>query len=153
MYYKHLGMQRVEKQSEEEMEMVEFLVFNKEDILQGKIDFSWIRSQEFKYNENMYDIVKKAENDKQIFLYCINDTKEKKLENEYDKRVDENTTDKKQKPNDSNPFTSIFSEPVYYITFNQINSTYSTYKGYNNGIFNQVIGDVLTPPPQSFSVI
>jgi hypothetical protein len=59
----------------------------------------------------MYDIVKKEENDKRHFLYCINDTKEKKLEEEFAKKIQENSSDDKH-------FSSTFkfnisiSEPV-----------------------------------------
>jgi hypothetical protein len=109
MYYKYLGMQQTELPSKEEM--IELLVFSKEDLVNGKIDFKWIHSGEFKYNGNMYDIVKKEENDKRHFLYCINDTKEKKLEEEFAKKIQENSSDDKH-------FSSTFkfnisiSEPV-----------------------------------------
>ena len=52
-------MQRADMPSEEEM--IELLIFNKEDIENNKIDFRWIHSREFKYNGDMYDIVTKEE--------------------------------------------------------------------------------------------
>ena len=69
-----------------EEEMIELLIFNKEDIEKGRLDFKWIHSREFKYNGDMYDIVTKEETDEQLIVHVINDTKEKKLEEEFEKR-------------------------------------------------------------------
>jgi hypothetical protein len=146
-----MGMLRADMPSEEEM--IELLIFNKEDIEKNKIDFRWIHSREFKYNGDMYDIVKKEEKEGKLFLYCINDSQEEKLDKEFNKKVEETTTNKKQKPNDSNPFKYIVSEPVCYLTFSRMNVTHSTHESYDNGIFNKIIGDVLTPPPEFLSTI
>ena len=108
IYYKYVGMEQANRPSKEEI--IELLIFNKEDIQKGKIDFRWIHSREFKYNGDMYDIVKKEETDKQLIVHCINDTKEKKLEDEFEKRVHKNSSEDKQRPTTSN-FVSI-SEPV-----------------------------------------
>lgn len=109
MYYKYLGMQRAELPSNEEM--IELLVFSKEDLVNGKVDFKWIHSGEFKFNGDMFDIVKKDETDKELFLYCINDTKEKKLEEEFAKRVHKNSSDDKHFPS-AFKFNISTSEPV-----------------------------------------
>jgi len=93
-------------------EMIELLIFNKEDILEGKNDFRWIHSREFKYKGDMYDIVKKEEDDKQLIVYCINDTKEKKLEVEFDRAVHKNSSDDKQRPTTINYNFVFISEPV-----------------------------------------
>ena len=103
-------MQQANKPSKEEL--VELLVFNKEDLLGQKIDFRWIHSREFKFNGDMYDIVKKEENVKQLFLYCINDTKEKKLEEEFEKVIHKNSTENKQRPVTYHHFNILFSEPI-----------------------------------------
>jgi hypothetical protein len=110
MYYKHLGMQQTENPSDEEL--IEILVLNKEDINARRIDFKWIHSHEFKYNGEMYDVVKKKEAGKQIFLYCINDTKEKELEREFENRVHSNSKDDKQRPTTNNYNFVSLSEPV-----------------------------------------
>ena len=86
-------MQQADKPSKGEL--IEFLVFDKDDILNGKVNFRWIHSREFKYNGDMYDIVKKEETDKQLIVHCINDTKEKKLEEEFEKRVHKNSLEDK----------------------------------------------------------
>ena len=93
-------------------ELIERLVFNKEDIEGNKIDFTWIHSREFRYNDEMYDVVKKEEDDKQIFLYCIHDEKEKRLEEEFEKRVHKNSTEDKQLPTTHNHFNISLSEPA-----------------------------------------
>lgn len=108
MYYKYMGMLRADIPSEEEM--IELLIFNKEDIEKGRIDFRWIHSREFKYNGDMYDIVNKEETDDQLIVYVINDTKEKKLEEEFEKKVHKNSSEDKQRPTTNN-FVSL-SEPV-----------------------------------------
>lgn len=93
-------------------EMIELLVFNKEDILNQKINFRWIHSREFKYNGDMYDIVKKEENETQLIVYCINDTKEKQLEEEFAKRVHQNSSENKQRPSANSQINILISEAV-----------------------------------------
>ncbi len=102
-------MEQANKPSKEDM--IELLIFNKEDIQKRKIDFKWIHSREFKYNGDMYDIVKREETAEQLIVHCINDTKEKKLEEEFAKRVHKNSTDDKHFPSIIKYSISI-SEPV-----------------------------------------
>jgi len=54
------------KEAEEfaDVEEIQILVFDKSDIQNSIVDFRWIHSNEFKYNGDMYDIVKKEENEK-----------------------------------------------------------------------------------------
>lgn len=145
MYYKYIGMQRADNTSEEEM--IELLVFNKEDILEGKIDFRWIHSREFKYNGDMYDIVKKEETDKELIVYCINDTKEKKLEEEFEKRVHKNSTEDKQHPTINNYNISL-SEPVQSEQIG-IAVVYETAFNYlRTDSYKSLYLDILSPPPR-----
>ena len=136
---------RAEMPSEEEMQ--EVLIFNKEDIEKGKIDFKWIHSREFKYNGDMYDIVTRKETDELLIVVVINDTREKKLEEEFEKRVHKNTTENKHIPSIIK-YNSSISEPVQ---FNQINfkldyqSTldcwyYNSYKSFHS--------EIPSPPPR-----
>ncbi len=145
MYYKYVGMQRADMPSEEEM--IELLIFNKEDIENNKIDFSWIHSREFKYNGDMYDIVKKEETDKQLIVYCINDTKEKKLEEEFDKRVHKNSSEDKHIPSIIKSSLSI-SEPVQseLIGIAQINETVFNY--WRTDSYKSLYLDIPSPPPR-----
>jgi len=146
MYYKYTGMLRAEMPSEEER--IELLIFNKEDIENNKIDFRWIHSSEFKYNCDMYDIVKKEETHKELIVYCINDTKEKRLEEDFEKKVQKNSLEDKQKPvTNFLKFISI-SEPVQFEK-----STNSLVKESSFGFwlieFYQSFNlDIPTPPPR-----
>jgi hypothetical protein len=145
MYYKYLGMLRADMPSEEEM--IELLIFNKEDIENNKIDFRWIHSREFKYNGNMYDIVTKEETDKQLIVYVINDTKEKKLEEEFEKRVHKNSTEDKQIPSVIKYSLSI-SEPVQQeqIGVALVNETVFNY--WRTDSYKSLYLDIPSPPPR-----
>jgi hypothetical protein len=146
VYYKYLGMLEAERPSEEEL--VEKLVLNKEDILKSKINFRWLDEREFKYNGDMYDIVKKEENDKQFILYCINDTKEKKLEEEFEKRVEENASNRKHKTNDSNPFKILISESVLCISNEMRKANRLVYSINYFRTYTPIFIDIPTPPPR-----
>ena len=103
-------MQEAKMPSKEEM--IERIVFSKEDILFGKIDFRWIHSREFKYNGDMYDIIEKRETENQLIVYCINDTKEKKLEEEFEKKVHKNSSENKNHHTQKNINFNLISEPA-----------------------------------------
>lgn len=145
MYYKNLGLQKIEKPSEGEL--IEFIVFNKKDIAENKIDFKWIHSREFKYNGEMYDIVKKEENDKQLFLHCINDKKEKRLEEEFAKKVQDNSTNSKHRQV-SNHLNILLSEPAQTdnISVEPVCEFYF-YKLLTD-CYNSINLDIPSPPPR-----
>ena len=139
-------MQRAEKPSQEEM--IEMLVFNKEDILEGKIDFRWIHLREFKYNGDMYDIVKKEENDKQLIVYCINDTKEKKLEEEFEKKVHKNSSGDKQRPTTHNYNFVSLSEPVQSEQIANTIECDSVFSYWRTDLYKSLHLDIHSPPPR-----
>lgn len=146
MYYKYMGMLRADMPSEEEM--IELLIFNKDDIENNKIDFRWIHSREFKYNGDMYDIVKKKETDKQLIVYVINDTKEKKLEEEFEKRVHKNSTDDKQRSTtNSFNFVSI-SEPVRSEQIEIAITHKSVFSNLRTNSYKSLHLDIPSPPPR-----
>lgn len=146
MYYKHRGIQEVEKLAEEEL--VEVLVFEKEDILKAKIDFRWIHSREFKYNGDMYDIVKKQENNDQIILHCINDIKEKKFEEEFQKKVNDNSANKRQKTRNYNPFKTSISKAVQNSAFEFEDAARIKY-GFNYFVkYIPICSEIPSPPPK-----
>ena len=146
MYYKYLGMQRADMPSEEEM--IELLIFNKEDIEKGRIDFRWIHSREFKYNGDMYDIVEKKETDEQLIVYCINDTKEKKLEEEFEKRVHRNSTEEKQRPSINNYNFVSLSEPVQSENAGTTPVCKSKLNYWLNEFYRSIQPDIPSPPPR-----
>lgn len=138
-------MLRAEMPSGEEM--IELLIFNKEDIENDKIDFRWIHSREFKYNGDMYDIVKKEETDKQLIVYVINDTKEKKLEEEFEKRVHKNSTENKHLPSIIKYSLSI-SEPVQSDQISFKLDYQSTFDCRQYNLYFSLHLDIPTPPPK-----
>jgi hypothetical protein len=145
MYYKYMGMLRADMPSEEEM--IELLIFNKDDIEKEKIDFTWIHSREFKYNGDMYDIVTKEETEKQLIVYVINDTKEKKLEEDFEKRVHKNSTENKHLPSIIKYSLSI-SEPVQsnQVSFILEYQSPFDYRQYNS--YSSLYLDIPSPPPR-----
>jgi len=145
MYYKYLGMMRADMPSEEEM--IELLIFNKEDIENNKIDFRWIHSREFKYNGEMYDIVTKEETDEQLIVYVINDTKEKKLEEEFEKRVNKNATENKHIPSIVK-YSSAISEPVQFNQVSFILEYRSIFYSWLNNSYRSPYLDIPSPPPR-----
>jgi hypothetical protein len=146
MYYKYVGIQRADMPSKEEM--IELLIFNKEDIENNKIDFRWIHSREFKYNGDMYDIVKKEEDDKQLIVYCINDTKEKKLEVEFDRAVHKNSSDDKQRPTTNNYNFVFISEPVQSEQIGIAPVIETLLNNWRTDSYKSLYIDIPSPPPR-----
>jgi hypothetical protein len=146
MYYKYVGIQRADMPSKEEM--IELLIFNIEDIENNKIDFRWIHLREFKYNGDMYDMVTKKETAEQLIVYCINDTKEKKLEEEFEKRVHKNSSEDKQRPTTNNyNFVSI-SEPVQSEQIEIILAYNSVFSYWRTDSYKSLHTDIPSPPPR-----
>lgn len=146
IYYKHLGKLRADKH--QGAELVEILTFYKEDIINRKINFSWIHSREFRYNGDLYDIAKKQETDEKLILYCINDTKEKQLEEEFKKKVDHNSRENKNHQTTGSHISSLISEPACEEEIslnldyecNYINRLTDFYKSFNI--------EIPSPPPR-----
>jgi hypothetical protein len=145
-YYKYLGMKQVEKPSEKEL--IELLIFNKKDILSNRIDFRWIHSREFKYNGDMYDIVEKKETNDQLIVYCINDTKEKKLEEEFEKRVRKNSSGDKNRPNINNINFNFLSEPAQTEGLNLCLVFRVEFFCFDTNLYKSFLTDTPSPPPR-----
>jgi hypothetical protein len=106
MYYKNLGRRRI--QEPEEKTSIELLVLNNNDIENGNTDFYWVHSGEFKLNGRYYDVVKKVQSENLLFLYCMRDFDENRLEDELEKLLKKNSLGDKQ----SQAQINIISEPV-----------------------------------------
>lgn len=143
-------MLRANKPSKEEM--IELLIFNKEDIEMKKIDFRWIHSREFKFNGDMYDIITKNETDDQLIVYVINDTKEKKLEEEFDKRVHKNSTEDKNNRQLSKNLISI-SEPIQNDQTKSKLICKSMFWNFMMESYKSYLPEIPVPPPRSISVV
>ena len=139
-------MEQTDKPSKEEM--IEILIFNKEDIQKGKIDFKWIHSREFKYNGDMYDIVKKEETAEQLIVYCINDTKEKKLEEDFKREIENNTSNKQQKSENNNSFKTLLAEAVSE-PVSKLDEVKKLKYGFNYfEFYKPIYTEILSPPPE-----
>lgn len=145
MYYKHLGMMSANMPSKEEM--IELLIFNKEEIENGKIDFRWIHSREFKFNGNMYDIVTREETSEQLIVYVINDTKEKMMEEEFQKRVHQNSTENKNLPSIIKYSPSI-SEAAQLIYINFAIEYQLSFDCRLNNSYKSFYLEIPSPPPR-----
>ena len=130
-----------------EEEMIELLVFNKEDIEKGRLDFKWIHSREFKYNSEMYDIVTKEETEEQLIVHVINDTKEKKLEEEFEKRVHKNSTENKHIPSIIK-YSSSISEPVQSEQIEIRLALNSVFSYWRTDSYKSLHTDIPSPPPR-----
>ena len=61
---------------------------------------SWEENgKEFFFNGQMFDLVKKVNENGQIILYCINDIKEKELVDKYNEITKNNSTNKQENTN------------------------------------------------------
>ena len=144
-YFKYLGEQRVENVSEDEL--IETLIFRKEDILNRKIIFQWVNASEFKYNGNMYDIVEKKETEAYLIFHCVNDDKEKELEKNFENKLEENTGNKKQKTARI-LLKKIISEQICFLVPEKLDFQSLKYKACVSLLYNQIWKEVITPPPQ-----
>lgn len=146
LYLKHLGLEQTEDVSK--VEMIELIVLNKEDILLRKENYERIDAKEFRYNNEMYDIVKEIENDSNLYLYCINDKREKSLFSELFKKIDDNIANKKQRNSSKNIFKQLISEAVNYLSEKPANASNLIYKIISDRNYSPVWKEVITPPPQ-----
>ena len=145
-YYKYLGMKRAGFPSEEEL--IEFAIFNKDDIKYKRINFQWIHSKEYRYNGDMYDIVEKSEDDSLFYFYVINDTKEKELEEKFNKKVEENSKDSKQNQNENNPLKNLYSELLKSRKSMPDDNSELKYRFFFTNEYISAWQDVPTPPPR-----
>lgn len=118
----------------------------------GANDFRWIKKNEFRYKDEMYDIVKTEYRGDSVYYKCIHDLKESKLFSNFDRYlIDLLKSDSSKK----NEFLSLFNYlntfylPVQPISINDrpvINNDriFSVHSELSEGFFN-----ILTPPPKA----
>ena len=145
-HYKDCGIREAEEFADENE--IQILVFDKTDIQNSKVDFRWIESREFKYNGDFYDIIKKEVNENQLILYCISDTKETKLEKDFECELDINTTNKKLNSGHKNIF-NFFN----YEVISEIDSNLSELKKLSYGCnyiknYMPIFTEIPSPPPK-----
>jgi len=146
LYIKKLGLEQTEDVSKGEI--IELIVLNKEDILLRKENYERINEREFCFNDEMYDIVREVEKDSNLYLYCINDKREKSIFSELFKKIDDNIANKKQRNSSKNIFKQLISEAVNYCSEKPANASNLIYKIISNRNYSPVWKEVITPPPQ-----
>lgn len=127
------------------------LTLSKKDIDDGKIDFQWIHSREFRHNGKMYDIKKNISDEDSIRVYCYYDEKENLLEQLFHQFAKSENEKSKQKNNTLNllSFIGLFC----YSDNPSIPKLVGTHILYNLNIFyDQFRTEVPTPPPQNLLV-
>jgi hypothetical protein len=145
-YLKHLGSE--EARNVLNNESVELIVLQKEDILRKKLIYERIDSKEFRLNDDIYDIVKEVDKDSLIFFYCINDKREKDVEKNFRKNIEENTANKKHNNNYRVSINKIISEPIEFLILEKQHPAATKLNAYYTGLHSQVWKNVITPPPK-----
>ncbi len=113
---------------------------------------TWIKaSKEFRYNGEMYDVVKQEIKNKQILYYCIPDFKESKLFENLDeyiqKYVADNPKQNKETQNILKKLTNIYFFQAFFIN-SPLEFPYNlTYKKYLN-TYKSICLEILNPPPE-----
>lgn len=118
--------------------------------LQRKLGIRWIEGHEFKYNGNMYDVVKSVKKGNEVFYYCINDQQEKSLFANLKEQVDNAINNDTTKSKTLQLFKKMnFNYFIYKFEFNHniegINISLSAVLPID---FKNISKEVLTPPPQ-----
>jgi hypothetical protein len=111
-------------------------------------------NKEFKYEGNMYDVVRQVKTKSSIIYYCVQDNKENKLYQKLNQHVIDNLTNdvnqKNQKEKSDRIIKKVFFD--YFYIFNpqniykqsQINNKYL----FNSALPETNVKDVITPPPE-----
>jgi hypothetical protein len=130
------------------------LSFKKSDIQNGKIDFRWKHSKEFKYKSDMYDVVEKSETKDSISFFCYRDIKEKKYEESFNKHYENENGSEKQIP-DAKIISKIklgdlFATGIFNLA-QKISKRIFPLSLEHNVYFNEI--DIPSPPPKVISFI
>lgn len=125
---------------------ISVLIFNEA----GYSGLIWNGNKEFRYNGNMYDVVKvsKKENGN-VHIYCINDKKETKLLTELEKQTQNNSsrsTSENQRQNLFSPFSNFYLPANTNTDFVPEESTILAPDFQSS--FISFIEDIPSPPPK-----
>jgi hypothetical protein len=107
-------------------------------------------SSEFRYDGEMYDVVKTRSANDTTYYYCYNDEKESKLMTCVDKLVKEQTTgNSKSRTVQKKQVITYFFQQVLHTQF--INEKSISYLDFSS-CYKPVIKEVLSPPAQSIVI-
>ena len=92
-----------------ENELILF-TFSKNDFEKGTARVHWIEADEFRFDEEMYDVVKNETKGDSVYLYCLHDENESKLYIIIDKYFQQMLKDNPDKVNDFNSLNNFLSQ-------------------------------------------
>lgn len=81
-------------------------------------NLTWIKKNEFKYGDGMFDIVSKKIAQGKVLLKCISDKKEKKLFKDLEQLVEEGVWKNNNSKNSNSCFVKLLKTPYYLPNFN-----------------------------------
>ena len=134
-----------------EIELVSFK-FDKQKFLTGSIRLQWIEEDEFRYNNKMYDVVKKELHSNYVNFYCIEDENESLLYSYFDKYFQKLINEDPVKEEDLEGFSislsQFYSKPFEFECNprDYFNGEYSIV--YNSNLLDGIQFSI-TPPPRS----
>lgn len=113
----------------------------------------WEGETEFGLNGEMYDVLQKTITANKLIIRCISDTKETALLKDYEQINKENNNPSKQKSASLIKLITTYFEPIPLLSyFHFPASDKSIYISFKSTLFFHY-PNVLTPPPQTASVI
>lgn len=129
-----------------------YFQFHKSILTKSSSEFRWIKKNEFRYKNEMYDIVDVSYNSDSVIFKCIHDFKESKLLASFDKYLIDLLKDDSTKRNEFIGLIKSFDNyyiPVKSLTIKSFNnysreSRISLHLKIREGFFS-----VLTPPPKA----
>ncbi|MFH0864706.1 MAG: hypothetical protein V1904_00825 [Bacteroidota bacterium] len=119
-------------------------------VVQFAASVDFIEDNEFIYNGELYDLVKKETSDSVIILYCINDKKEQLLLETAREHFSRNHDENSSTNNNSSVLKNIIKEALpenpNFITYSVCHITQGT--NYSSLIITQYIA-ITSPPPKT----
>jgi len=93
-----------------------FFAFSKDDLKNGTTLAQWMEEDEFRFNDEMYDVVKEEIHGDSVYFYCIHDENESRLYAVLDKYFQQLLEEDPDKVRDLNTLNSslsrFYSKPI-----------------------------------------
>ncbi|TAL67093.1 MAG: hypothetical protein EPN82_16095 [Bacteroidetes bacterium] len=131
-----------------ELIKTETLKFSKYEIKSRIVHINYVKEDEIKFDNSMYDIVSVKETSDSLFITCINDKEEKILIENY-------IENEKKSDSDSNQTNYKNLKPFSVFVLNELRKYPEFYSirilenEFGNDFYKSIISDVLSPPPKA----
>ncbi len=107
----------------------------------------WVREgKEFRYNDEMYDILKSEISNGKVVYYCVRDKDEKELEASFEKLLKKNQDNQGRSKNNSLKELSKYF-PTAEIEIPSVQKKFD-FNSYSSGFYKSIKKDILSPPPE-----